>query len=313
MKKEEFIDLFADIEEEYVIKAHEPREKEKIVFSKKWFALVAAIIILGATATIVIAQSLGLSFSTGWRTVTDQDGNKFGYTRYGITYEAENVPPEEFSEEIRKTAEELSEAWKIHLECDPKNCSGHGELAKSEKFYYLSEALEYVGCERIKIPELGVRTSGPIVSVLGNQDMVHEIKISWSSESTEIDFHCFAEVYIGEKTEDKQKETAWAFVGEKYNFREEHRVNKNGIEYIVVYSDEREDYYGSNYDKNTMRVNTSLTAYLVKNDVIYIYHDLISELYNKDGSEVDEASLENIRKDEKEIVEKYLEIWADSF
>ena len=48
-------------------------------------------------------------------------------------------------------------------------------------------------------------------------------------------------------------------------------------------------------------------------DILYIYNDLISELYNKDGTEVDEVTLGNIRKREKEVVEKYLELWADSF
>ena len=75
----------------------------------------------------------------------------------------------------------------------------------------------------------------------------------------------------------------------------------------------KEKYFSVSYDKNTMERVKGVTAYIVKNDVLYTFHDSISELYNKDGSEVDEVTLSNIKKDEKDVVEKYLKLWADSF
>ena len=313
MKKEEFIDLFADIDEDYILKAHESRKKGKVISSKKWFAIIAAIIILGATATGVIAEVFNIKFDITPQKIVDENGDVIEHSRYGITYRAENVPKEEFSEEIRKSTEELNEAWKTHLNCDFNNCSEHGELSVSRKFVNISEALEYIGCERIEIPDLNTRVFNPRVSVLGSYDLYSTIMFYWACENTEIDFTCSAEINVGKKDENKEKRTGRMVVGEKGNFSEERRINKNGLEYIVVYSDKKEGYFSEYYDRNTMEKTMSVTAYIVKNDILYVYNDSISELYNKDGTEVDEVTLGNIRKREKEVVEKYLELWADSF
>ena len=56
MKKEEFIDLLEDIDDEYIIKAQSETGNKKVFTMKKWFALVAAIIIIGAFATVVAAK-----------------------------------------------------------------------------------------------------------------------------------------------------------------------------------------------------------------------------------------------------------------
>ncbi len=313
MKKEEFIDLFADIDEEYILKAHESRKKRKIISSKKWFAFIAAIIILGATATVVIAEAFNIKFDTTPQKIVDENRNVIEHSRYGITYIAENVPPEEFGEDIQKISEELNEAWETHLNCDFNNCYEHGDLSVSKRFVNISEALEYIGCERVEIPDLDTRVFNPRVSVLGSYDLYSTIITYWACENTEIDFTCFAEIYIGKKSENKEKKTGTIVIEEKTDFFEERRVNKNGLEYIVVYSDKKEGYFSEYYDRNTIEKTMSVTAYIVKNDILYIYNDSISELYNKDGTEVDEVTLSNIRKREKEVVEKYLELWADSF
>ena len=311
MKSEEFIDIIGGIDEEYILKAHEERKTAKIIPMKKIFALVAALIILAATATVVIAKVFDIRFDDTEKAKFYQDGIEVEHTRYSIMYDSEEIRIDEFSEEVQKNFKELAVNWEELLNC-PKgtDCPEHEPLHYNRDFLELSEAIDYIGCERIKIPDQRLR----IHQISVSQSDYH-ISLHYYGESTEIDFsvHAMAEINAKERHEDGISKFSFVITGEETEFYEEYRTNKNGIEYVVIYKEPKDRYFNSSYDRNLREKTTAVAAYIEKDGILYWYNDTIKELYNEDGTTVDETSMSNIRKDEKETVEKYLKLWADSF
>ncbi|MBR3953303.1 MAG: hypothetical protein IKJ82_06845 [Oscillospiraceae bacterium] len=313
MKSEEFIDIIGDIEEEYLIKAHEERKIKKVIPMKKVFALVAALILIAATATVVIAEVFNIKFddSQNVQLYDYKTGEKIEHTRYNILYEAEKIEISEFGEEIKENHKKLEEAEELHHDCKiGEECTEHGPLSYSKDFSVLSEAVDYIGSGRITLPEMNFRTTDISVS-----QTLNFISLYYYCESKEIDFtvHARIEMEVEKRWTDGVPKMSIVSIGEETEYYEEYRTNANGIEYVVVYKEPKDRYFNAAYDRNLRVISTSVAAYIAKNGVLYSYNDTIRELYNEDSSEVDERSMSNIRKDEKEVVEKYLKLWADSF
>lgn len=311
MKSEEFIEIIGGIDEEYLLKAREERESAKILPLKKIIALAAALIILAATATVVIAEVFNIKFDDTKKGRLYLDGEEVEYSGYSISYAPEDIKIDEFSEEVQKNFRELAINWKGLLDC-PKgaDCDEHAPLYHNKDFLELSEAIDYIGCERIKIPDQRFRITDISVS-----QSDYDISLHYWGESAEIDFsvRVTAEIDAKERQEDGISQLFYTSVGEETEFFEEYRTNANGIEYVVVYKKSEDGYFNSSYDRNLRKKTTAVAAYLVKDGILYSYYDTIKELYNEDGTAVDEISMSNIRKDEKETVEKYLKLWADDF
>ncbi len=311
MKKEEFYNIMGEIDDKFIAEAYENKNRRKIIPFKKTFALIAAVLLIAATATVVIAKVFDIRFDDTEKVKLYQDGIEVEHTRYSIMYDSEEIKIDEFSEEVQKNFKELSGNWKELLDC-PKgvDCPEHEPLYHNRDFLNLSEAIDYIGCERIKIPDQRFRTTQ--IFVLQSD---YYISLHYCGESTEIDFSVYvtAEIDVKERREDGISKFSFTSIGEEKEFSEEYRTNKNGIEYVVVYKEPKDEYFNASYDRNLREISTSVAAYIVKDGVLYSYNDIIRELYNEDGTEVDEVSMSNIRKDKKEIVEKYLKLWADSF
>lgn len=311
MKKEEFYNIMGEIDDKLIAEAYDNKSRRKIVPLKKTLALIAAVLLITATATVVIAEVFDIRFDDSEKVKLYQDGIEIEHSRYSIMYDSEEIKIDEFSEEVQKNFKELACNWKELLDC-PKgtDCPEHEPLYYNRDFMNLSEAIDYIGCERIKIPDQRFRTTRISVS----QSDYH-ISLHYWGESTEIDFSVYvtAEIDAKERREDGISKFSFVSIGEEIDFSEEYRTNKNGIEYVVIYKEPKDKYFNSGYDKNLRVISTSVTAFIVKDGILYSYNDTIKELYNEDGTEVDETSMSNIRKDEEEVVEKYLKLWADSF
>lgn len=141
MKSEEFIDIIGDIEEEYLLKAHEERKIKKVIPMKKVFALVAALILIAATATVTLGSSKHFIFTDhvpNNESAEDESVIKMKVQKEYIT-----------AEEIGNDLDELKEY--LREEGYPKNDR------RGYRWTFLTQqrAMEVLGCERVVLPDWG--------------------------------------------------------------------------------------------------------------------------------------------------------------
>lgn len=173
MKKEEFIDLLEDIDDEYIIKAQGETANKKVFATKKWFALVAAIIIIGAFATVVAAKPEYRIFFEE----TELEGEK----AYYVCSELEKFAFDDFSENVKTVEKEIARQYRDY---EPYMSSFHGHWYRH--FSSASEAKEFIGFEKFSVPEIGIPERDFYISVYGDPSgKISHIRTEFSYLDTE--------------------------------------------------------------------------------------------------------------------------------
>ncbi len=298
MKSEEFIDIIGDIEEEYLLKAHEERKIKKVIPMKKVFALTAVLIILGATAIAVVAsgmeaeykQSYDVSLINGFGREMEGKGYTIELDLLPVSIESLNIKPDEDDR-----------PW------------------ETECFYRTSEAVDYIGCEKIETPDLGLHCGVNWV-VIEKEDHINPnyAVITSNHQGDGIKFTTKTHIIIGEETgksvvyEDSFE--AGGLNGKDIVYTSEYFTNANGINYLVVKSSVVEDYHVEIYGKDEFEKVIYINAYLVKNGIAYTFSAEEKTVYHESDPEITKLYEEKIYKPENNAkIEKYLKLWADSF
>lgn len=287
MKTDEFAKAFGEIKNEYIDEADV--KKSRIVLLKKFIAVAACICILLTCTVGVLAAANVIAFAGSHDTTII---NRFGKVRPGTGFSVKMV-----TETIAKEEINTGLGW-------------------GKSFYKVSDALDYIGCDKIEIPDLGLHQGVTNVCVTDDpKGKNYGIEVYSHYQGDGISFYTKANAKIGETNGRKINHyEEFAAAGKNIEYTHKYFVNKNGIEYLVVKSDVVEDYYNETYNKNQKQQDVYLNAYLVKEGVAYTFSCTIRKVYDEKYPDATKIYDEIIFRDEDNAkYEEYLHKWADNF
>ncbi len=287
MKTETFMEIFNDIDGEFIEKAHASREKGKILSPKKWFALIAAILLFGATATVVIAAVRSVEYKGTGRWILYNGSEKYGYE---MTITVENVPENSFGENIDSVRKVLVEKAEDHSDClvSENGTEVHSCGYVSKEFLVRNEAAEWLDYDGVKI--IDFREAGHIktfVTVHGDygepgSGKIAAVTINSQWKKSGISFGTQAEINT-----DISGKTTYSYhmeIPEGSGVENSYKKSKNGTEYIVLRI----------YPKYGNGGFTEIQSMLVKDGILYSFNA-------------------DFKEEKLEECYKILEEWADNF
>ncbi|MBQ2861682.1 MAG: hypothetical protein IJE83_02720 [Oscillospiraceae bacterium] len=288
MKTEEFIKAFGEIKPEYIDEAAETKRKNITPF-KKWIAAAACIAIIASCTTAILAAANVITFAGSHdTTVVGRFGKVKSATGYDVKMKLESIAKDEINTDI----------------------------SLGRNFYKVSDALEYLGCDKIEIPDLGLHQGVTGVYLTDSpKGKSFDLEVYSSYQGDGINFHttAYAKIEDTAGTEFVYFDE-FSAAGENIKYSEEYFVNDNGIEYMVVRSDTVEDYYNETMNKDQKQKDVYLNAYLVKNGVAYTFSCTIRKVYDEKDPWATQIYDEMIFRDEDNAkYEVYLHKWANSF
>ncbi|MBR2042666.1 MAG: hypothetical protein IJ945_09900 [Oscillospiraceae bacterium] len=266
MKSEEFIDIIGDIEEEYLIKAHEERKIKKVIPMKKVFALIAAVLLIAATSTVVVGISKQIFFTE----VSEIDSELYEKSKDAVVLKVnlEYITEEEIGNELDGLKEYL-------------RGKGYPNEKRSYRWTFLTQqrAMEALGCERVIMPDWGEEAieKGTYLDV-DIRNTEGDFKIDKTFVGAEFD--------IGNIHVYSAAEMAFTELGSEYTViysyledaetEEEYITSKTGAEGIKVTGHNVKFPYpvtplGKETDLHEETV-VSIEAKIVKNKVKYAFH-----------------------------------------
>lgn len=289
MKNTDFIKMFGEIDDDFITEAVEEKSIRKSFPIKKWLAAAACIGIITASATAIMAAANIISFAGSHDTIVI---GRFGKTKpatgYTVKMQIESIAKDEINAEI-----------------------GFGR-----SFYKVSDALEYLDCDKIEIPDLGLHQGVTGVWITDDpKGEAYDLEVYSHYQGDGINFHTKAKAKIDETSGIKTNHfEEFSAAGENIEYTEKYFVNDNGIEYMVVKSDVVEDYYNETMNKDQKQRDVYLNAYLVKNGVAYTFSCTIRKVYDEKDPWATQIYDEMIYTDEDNAkYETYLHKWANSF
>ena len=287
MKTETFMEIFNDIDGEFIEKAHAPREKGKILSPKKWFALIAAILLFGATATVVIAAVRSIEYKGTGRWFYFDGSEHYGY-EMNIT--VENVPENSFGQKLDPIRQEMIEKARMHSECyvreDGTEVHNCGYVSK--EFLVRNEAAGWLGCDGVEIvdfPDAGhSKTTVTFQADYGDPESGKIAAVTIVSQWKKYGIHFDTRAEISTDISGKSSYDFHIEIPEESRVESSYRKSKNGTEYVVLLA------YPGESSRNFIEIHSML----VKDGLFYSFY-----AYEKEERLGD--------------CMKILEEWADNF
>ncbi len=275
MKEERFTRILGEIDEEFISEVLSEEKSAKIVPLKKWIALAACICLLAVSTTAVVAKMTSMDYTVE-QNVTMQVGPRDrNVSNIEITVNLERIGKREINREVIK---------------DFKND------INTLRFDTAAEAAEYIGYNKLVIPDLGLKESASYLDenpeetfsssvwLWGTEKQLEQIyAITWYETESNHTILCTSRTAIGKSGTAHSVKIPYQFLDVFRDIESEERISENGTEYLVVSV------------PNKWAGGAILKAFLVKDGIEYTF----------DGS----YSLGSQRAE----YEEYLIRWANSF
>ena len=275
MKEERFTKILGEIDDEFIAEVHSEEKSARIVPIKKWLALAACICLLAVSGIVVIAKMSDMTYNIDQNVIMQVGPRDRNVSNIEMTVNLEEISKKEINKEVIK---------------DLKN--GNDTL----RFDTAEEAAEYIGYDKLIIPDLGLKngtcypednpneTFSARVDLYGKGKQLEQIStMIWYETESNHTILCTSRTAIGRSGTVLTYVCSYQFVDVFRDIESEERINENGIEYLVI---SVPNYWGG---------GAHLKAFLVKDGTEYHFDGTYSL-----GSQ-------------KAEYEEYLLRWANSF
>ena len=267
MREEKFTGILGEISEEYINEVFSEEKKRKTIPLKKWITVAACLCILAISTTTAIAKISNIFYSVEQNVTVKTGPRDRNVSYYDVSFNLEPIDDEELSKE-------LLEYFK--------------EDGKPLAFDSAAEATEYIGFEKLVVPDLGLEPdiqyfaeypevffqSG--IWLMGKDGKLERADLlSYYKTENNNAVLCTASIYTDNYDIKQGIVSHFQHLDVFSDIKNEERTNKNGTEYLVVYVPV---YSGVN-----------VRAFLVKDNIEYTIQTHCFE--NDDHTEIEEIIL----------------------
>ncbi|MBE6899416.1 MAG: hypothetical protein E7479_01945 [Ruminococcaceae bacterium] len=255
MKTEDFVFAMNETADKFITEPFEEAKEGKIIRFRKWAAVAACICLVLASATVVAAEVFDIGFNLLKKEINDRNGT---YTAEGyvLDFEIGTHPQESVG-----AMEEMKYVLDFNrYGSEYGGIDRLGNHSYGKHFGDLKTAFEYMDFYDFEMPDLNLRNEYISVWLSGySGEELTSLSVNVYDNMHEIDephviLSYGAKLYF----EGNETTETISYVGDRGEiFTEEHCVNENGTEYLVVRCITAEG-----------RLRT-ISAFLIKDDILY--------------------------------------------